>query len=363
MDPAPRDLMDARWSPEQAQAWQRRLGWLSGANYLPASAGNQLEMFAAETFDPEAIDRELGWARQAGLNSLRIFLHDLLWEHDRAGLLARLDRVLGIAGRHGLGVLPVFFDSCWHPYPQWGPQRGVEPGVHNSLWLQSPGAVVLRDPSRFAALAGYVGGVIGHFRDDPRIQGWDLWNEPCNGGGPAYGSRDLEGKATLIAHLLPEVFRWARAARPSQPLTSGVWNGGDWGDDRYLTPIQRVQLHASDVVSFHSYQKPAETLARIRSLGRFGRPLWCTEYMARPTGSTIPALAPLLQEHGVGAWQWGLVQGRSQTHLAWDTWKNPCPGEPAEWFHDLFRGDGTPYRAEEIAILGECRARAGIGGA
>src|SRR5687767_15412666 len=62
-----------RWTPERANAWYKEQPWLVGSNYIPANAINQLEMFQAQTFDPQRIDRELGWAKtQFGMNTMRV---------------------------------------------------------------------------------------------------------------------------------------------------------------------------------------------------------------------------------------------------------------------------------------------------
>ena len=343
-------LSAQRWSPEQAWTWQRALPWLVGCNYNPAYAGNQLEWLSRGAFDAAAVERELGWAQSLGLTSMRVFLHDLCWQQDPAGFLATIDRLLGIADSKGIGLLLTFFDSCWHPVPRLGAQRGPEPFTHNSLWVQSPGAPVLRDAAKFAALEPYVTGMIAHFRNDRRIHGWDLWNEPDNRNDGAYGPRDLgAAKADTVLPLLAQTFAWARAARPSQPLTSGIW-WGDYSADK-LSPFQRLQVEASDIVSFHSYRRPEETAGCIRQLQAQGRPLWCTEFMARGANSTFAGILPLLKEHHVGAWCWGFVQGRTQTHMPWDSWQRQYDAEPELWFHEILRGDGTPYRTDEAELI------------
>ena len=87
----PEKIADApgRWTLERASAWSRTQPWLVGCNYMPSSAINQLEMFQADTFYPQLIDREFGLAQSLGFNSVRVFLHDLLWKHDRDGFLKR----------------------------------------------------------------------------------------------------------------------------------------------------------------------------------------------------------------------------------------------------------------------------------
>ena len=69
----------ARWAKERARRWYDETGWLLGCNFVPSTAGNQLEMWQADTWDAATIDRELGWAERLGMNSVRVFLHDLLW--------------------------------------------------------------------------------------------------------------------------------------------------------------------------------------------------------------------------------------------------------------------------------------------
>ncbi len=346
----PAHYTDPPWTPERAADWQRRTGWLIGCNYTPAYAANQIELWSAETFDPATIDRELADAAALGFNAVRVYLHDLAYAADPHGLLDRIDRYLALAARHGLGVIPVIFDSVWHPFPHPGRQREPEPGVHNAGWVQSPGAAILSEPARFAALEGYVRSLIARFRDDARILLWDLWNEPDNPNTPAYGPRDLgAAKAEIVRPLLDLTFAWVRSEQPIQPLTSGVWAGG-W-DDASLTPLQRLQLARSDIVSFHCYEAAAAMAVRIAELRRFSRPLLCTEYMARPKGSTFVAILPLLAHEEVGAVSWGLHRGRTQTHLAWDTWRAPSLGEPAVWFHDILWPDGRPYLQAEADLI------------
>jgi len=340
-----------RWPAEKARAWYAPQPWLTGANYLPANAINQLEMWQAASFDPARIELELGWAESIGMNTMRVFLHDLPWQEDAAGFRARIDRFLTIAARHHIRPVFVFFDSCWDPAPRPGAQHAPTPGVHNSGWVQSPGAAALRDTAQHARLAAYVTGVVKAFANDKRILAWDVWNEPDNDNASSYGKQEPKDKLVLVEALLPKVFAWARAGRPSQPLTCGVWRG-DWSSDAKLTAIERIQLENSDVISFHNYDGPAELEKRIEWLQRYQRPMLCTEYMARGNGSTFAGSMPVLKKHKVGAINWGLVAGRSQTFLPWDSWQKPYTDrEPAIWFHEVFRTDGTPYRADETALI------------
>ena len=181
-----------RWSCDMANAWHDEHGWLVGCNFIPSTAINQLEMWQADTFDLATIDRELGWAKSIGFNSVRVYLHDMLWEQDAAGFLDRIDNFLKVTDKHEIGVMFVLFDSCWDPFPKLGPQLAPKPHVHNSGWVQNPGAEVLKNPAKHEeALRSYVIGVVGRFRNDRRIQVWDVWNEPDNLNTQAYGDREL----------------------------------------------------------------------------------------------------------------------------------------------------------------------------
>jgi hypothetical protein len=338
-----------RWPVDRANAWYQAQGWLVGANYVTSTAINQLEMFQAGTFDARRIDNELRVARLAGFNTMRVFLHDMLWAQDRQGFSARLAQFVTIAASHGIKPLFVLFDSCWDPHPAVGPQRAPTPGVHNSGWVQSPGADHLGDPAYRAVLQDYVTGVLSIFRNDNRVLGWDLWNEPDN---PASAYRKVErkDKLDLVTALLPQVFQWARAVNPAQPLTSGVWQG-NWSDAGRRSTISGIQLDNSDVISFHSYAKPAGFEARIAELSPLGRPILCTEYLARSQGSTVEGILPIAKRHNVGAYNWGFVAGKTQTYLPWDSWDHPYATAPKTWFSDLLMPDGMPFQNREIQTV------------
>ena len=339
-----------RWPAQQANDWYTRQPFLVGSNFIPSTAINELEMWQADTFDLPTIDRELGWAGGLGMNTMRVFLHNLLWQQDSAGFLRRTDQFLQVADKHHIRIMFVLLDSVWDPYPKLGRQRDPKPHVHNSGWVQAPGAEILKNEPRWnQELKPYVVGVISHFRDDPRVLMWDLMNEPDNENG-SYKTQELPNKAEVALRLLREEWKWARSSNPSQPLTSGVWKDG-WSSDDKLSAMASFQLQNSDVITFHSYDPPDEMKSRIASLRRFGRPIFCTEYMARPRGSTFAAILPLLKAERVGAYNWGFVNGKSQTIYPWDSWEKTYTGEPPVWFHDIFRKDGSPYDPKEVTLI------------
>ena len=325
---------------------------------MPSTAVNQLEMWQADTYDEATIDRELGWAADLGFNTMRVFLHDLLWKEDAEAFLGRIDAFLAVADRHGIAVMLVFFDGVWNPEPVVGAQPDPIPHVHNSQWVQGPGAEILGDFERHDELEPYVKGVVGRFRSDPRVLAWDLFNEPDNPNILSYLDVELPAatKDPAAEELLRKAFGWARSVDPIQPITAGVWQG-QWADPEMLSPINEMMLNESDVVSFHSYEPAGSVRTLVADLQQYGRPVLCTEYMARSVGSTFQTILPIFDEENIGAYNWGLVTGRTQTIYTWLSWLTMDPADADPWFHDIFHPDGAPYDPEEIALIRELTGR------
>jgi Cellulase (glycosyl hydrolase family 5) len=344
-----------RWSESKANSWYAGQPWLVGANYIPSNAINELEMFQAVTFDPGINDRELGLAESIGMNTARVFLQDQLWEQDPAGFKERLNIFLSIAAKHHIRPLLVLFDSCWETNPHLGPQHPPIPGIHNSGWVQSPGKERLLNLADEPKLQAYVVGVVGAFANDDRVLAWDIWNEPDNGGGDK--KEDVPAKVERVNELLPKAFAWARSVHPTQPLTSGLW-AGNWTDPAKESTTTKIQLEESDVISFHNYEWPERFEERIRELQQYHRPILCSEYMARGAGSTFDGSLPMAKKYNVAAINWGLVAGKTQTYLPWDSWERPYVLiQPTIWFHEVFRNDGTPYREHEVTLIRELSGR------
>jgi len=320
------------WSIEKANAWYNAHPWINGADYIPSNAINQLEMWQAESFDPVLIDKELGWAEQIGFNTMRVYLHSLAWKQDAAGFKNRMGQFLDIAARHKIQPLFVFFDDCWNKEARAGKQPDPKPGVHNSGWVQDPGDPLSKDSTVFPELEKYVKDVLTRFKNDKRILLWDLYNEPGN-----------SGKLESSLPLLKKVFSWAREVNPDQPISAGLWA---WDFEK----LNAFQLLNSDIITYHDYEEPQWHQRVIDLLKASGRPLICTEYMARTRNSRFANILPMLKNENVGAINWGFVAGKTNTIYAWDT---PLPdgSQPLEWFHDIFKQDGKPYRQDEVDLI------------
>lgn len=340
------------WSAKQANDWYKSQPWLVGANFNPSTSINQLEMWQEETFDATTIDKELGWAASIGMNTMRVYLHDLLHKDNPKAFFNNINSYLNIADKHGIKTLFVLFDSCWDPFPALGKQHDPIPHVHNSGWVQSPGQNALKDASQYPRLEKYVKETVSHFRDDKRILGWDIWNEPDNMTGPSYEKVEIPNKAELVYPLLKNAFEWARAQNPEQPLTSGLWIG-DWSVHEKMKEIHKLQVDQSDIISFHCYDHPKDFEKRIKEMQKYGKPMLCTEYMARPNGSTFQGFLPIAKKYKIAMFNWGLVDGKTQTKYPWDSWTKTYTSEPKTWFHEVFENNGEPYKTEEVNFIKE----------
>lgn len=320
-----------QWSAAKANAWYAQHPWINGSDYITSTAVNQLEMWQADTFDPKTIDKELGWAQSIGFNTMRVFLHSLAWKQDPAGFKSRVNQYLTIADKHHIQTIFVFFDDCWNPNPKIGRQPEPKVGVHNSGWMQDPGRPI-KTAAEYEELHQYVADVLHRFGHDKRILLWDLYNEPGN-----------SNKKEASLPLLSKIFMWARLAAPEQPISAGLWS---WDYEK----LNAFQVANSDVITYHDYETPEWHLRVVQLLKAYGRPVICTEYMARPRNSTFENTMPMLKAEHIGAINWGLVEGKTNTKYAWDT-PMPDGGEPKLWFHEVFRKDGTPYSEKEVSLI------------
>lgn len=346
-------MQAARWSKDRIDDWRRRTGWLLGCNYLPSYAVNFIEFWQRDRFDPRAIAAELQLAASTGLNSLRVNLSYVNWKHEGDRHLQNADRFLELAAQAGLRVVLTPFDDCQfsgHP-TEYGRQPDPLPGVHNSRANGSPGRERVLEWAADPSIEAYFKTVVERYRDDRRIVYWDLYNEPGNrmefGAGesrefdPALEQKSLE--------LLQKCFRWARAIDPVQPLSVAAWRVGDQraGEAPYDNAIDRYALEHSDLISMHAYV-PLERIQRlIEFAAQFDRPIVVSEWLGRAVGSRVEQQLPLLAENSIGSFHWGLVNGRTQTHLPWPF----LDVDSKEWFHDLYRADHSAWDPAEIAVF------------
>ena len=326
---------EKRWSQDRAWQWQKDKGWMVGSNFNPSTSINQLEFWQEDTYDQETIERELEWSAELGMNTHRVYLHNLLWDQDSVGFIKRIENYLEISDSKGIKTLLVLFDDCWPPAPKLGKQPDPMPFVHNSWWVQSPGSAILGDSSRHIEVKSYVKGIISHFANDKRVIGWDLYNEPGNVAPTQKGHNEFAikgNKDVFTLSLLRKAFKWAREVNPSQPLTTSIWKtwekDTDWSKLDSLSDLSKFTLYNSDIISFHTYGDINEMKLRVEQLEIYNRPIMCTEYLARSQGSTFQAMLPLLKEKQIAAINWGFVAGKTNTIFPWSSWDEDFTSVP-----------------------------------
>lgn len=334
-----------RWSAEKANSWYENIAWPVGCDYVPAYAGNQIQMWSSATWDPEAIDSELALAEDLGFNTVRIFLHHKVWEAEREAYFAHIDEFLGIASSHGISTLMTLFTNGGSEKRYYGEEISPVPGIHNSIWARTPGETIINDPSRWGIVEKYEKDVLKRYKDDSRIICWCLYNEPAN------------GTDCKTLPLLRKVFDWAREINPSQPLTATIVTNPFHCNPKHYgrLPLIAYVCENSDIMSFHCYDDTQSMADFIALMESFGRPVFCTEYLGRTRGSTFEAVLPVMKEHKVAAYNFGLVNGATQCHYQWndvvDGEKVPFTEEPELWFHDIFLPDHTPWSQSEVSFL------------
>lgn len=322
-----------QWTPEQAWEWYDQQPWYVGFNYIPANAINYTAMWDKTSFSPDVIDKELELASRTGFNCARVVLQYVVWEDDPAYFKNTFEQFLAICDKHGIKVMPTFFDDCvfgMNRDPRIGVQFEPFEGWYAWAWSPSPGHSMVVDSTTHPKLERYVKDVMTAFREDDRIFVWDLYNEPTNG-----------GLGDVSLPLVRKVFRWAREVNPSQPITIAYWY-----DNKALEDIIFAN---SDIITFHSYDPKEKVEALIKKLKKHKRPIICTEWLNRPRGSVVKSMLPLWFEEKIGALHWGLVNGKTQTHLPWG--HRPGDPKPEVWQHDLYHNNLKPYRIEELNLF------------
>ncbi|MCL1794384.1 MAG: cellulase family glycosylhydrolase [Oscillospiraceae bacterium] len=320
-----------RWTEEKANNWQKETGWLFGFNYVASTAVNSTEMWQRETYDKETIKRELAIGAKTGYNSCRVFLQYIVWENERDGFLETFGDFCEIARANGISVMPILFDDCAFAgkEPYLGAQTPPVPGIHNSGWTPSPGNLIADNPEKEQVISDYAKNVIGAFGSHGNIAAWDLYNEPGN-----------NGRREKCLPLLKKAFSWARDANPTQPLTAGIWEFREY-DLKFAD--------MSDIITYHDYAPIENSKEKINELKKYNRPVICTEWLLRQHGNKFESHMPLFAGEIAGAYNWGLIKGKTQTNLHWGSKLNDP--EPEIWQHDLYHSDGTPYSAAEIEFI------------
>lgn len=334
------ELVGAAWSAERAKAYMEPYGVIKGVNYIPSYCYSYIEMW--HHFNEEWIRRELSYAKEIGINSLRVFVAACQWETRRELVCERLDRFLDICGEHGFSILLTLQPNTYQiPGQTLAPGEdpfiiNYQPGGHDKSWIYRGARIfdckgLWREDQE--GICRFVSEIVGRYGQDRRVAFWDLYNEPWE----------------ECRELLELAFACARAQNPIQPLTS-CWRAWD----------------LSDITTFHCYEQPGkpphmqaggihyltfeEELARAASTGK---PVLCSECVARTFGNELKAFLPYFSRAHIGFYIWGFCAGSAQYHIPWE-WPVGSP-EPRRWFQCLLYPDGTPFDVEEIRLIRDFR--------
>lgn len=208
-----------------SSAFTDTAGWL-GAAYTPSAAPNNWWWHWYEQYEP-GIERELPMLkRRLGVTTLRTFLAWEVFEANPSGLHSNMERFLSVAGKSNITVGFVFFDDCWnHQGGSVAKQCTPRKGVHNGCWMASPqdaNRVGSNASNAYTPLKAYVSTTVAAFKSDPRVQWWEVFNEP---------RRD-----NWSLGLRAAAFSWAKASQPLAPVISC------WDDS-----------NATDILDHHDY--------------------------------------------------------------------------------------------------------------
>ncbi len=327
------------WTEDRIWEWYRKQPWIVGFNYLPSYAVNSTEMWQGGSFDDGQIERELSVAAKIGYNSCRVFIQYLLWKEEREQLFEHFERFLEVAYGHGIRTVPILFDDCAFSgkrEPYLGKQDEPVKGIHNSGWTPSPGLETADREEEYPLLERYVTEFVTRYGADERVLFWDLYNEPGN-----------SERNEKCQKLLQSAFQWARSCEPAQPMTAGVWKFREFD-------LECAKL--SDLVSYHDYCGLETTVERVERLEEYNRPLLCTEWLHRNANNRWETHLPYYKKKRIGLFNWGLVEGRTQTYLSWNREENLGEGKNLDWQHDVLRKDYTPYRKQEVELLSSLTA-------
>ncbi len=323
-----------QWTTDKAWKWYKENPWICGFNYIPSNAINYTAMWDKTSFSPDLIEKELALASTTGFNAVRVVLQFIVWEDDPKYFKDTFTRFLSICTRYRIKVIPAFFDDCvfgTNTDPHLGKQPEPFIGWYAWEWSPSPGHSIVLDTTTYPRLEKYIKDIIWSYRNDPAILVWDLYNEPTNSG--------LGGKSLS---LVKKVFKWAREINPKQPVTIGYWN-----DNKELNDIIFAN---SDIITFHSYSQKESVEKLIEYLKQQNRPIICTEWLNRPRGSTVESVLPVFFSENIGCLHWGLVNGKTQTHLPWGHRPGDMPYRGI-WQHDLYTTDFKMYSPYELQLF------------
>ncbi len=360
--------MTERWSVQKAQAWYEAQPWIRGYNTYPSNCVNRIAMW--QKYNHEAVIKQARYefqlARDTGFNAVRMFIQFEVWLYEHDSFMANLEEYIAAAAEFGQKIMFVIGNDCSVPKDfynvtfgeqkiDWGYHSGICRGQHSGTHGNNAGYLLCDEPEMAEKFLAMVEEFAVTYGQDERVQIWDVWNEIGN-----------SKRGMMSVPLMEKCCEILRAHDVIQPLTVSIWSL--WpGHEPLCTEAEMRGVELSDVLSFHSYnsfQTMIKTIEIIRE--RFGdRPLLNTEWLNRIRHNNVDELFPLFYLENIGSYHWGLMQGFSQTYEPWggffakiDDPDYYGPEDLTKLQHDLYRFNGHPYIAKEVAIIKEFSALA-----
>ncbi len=345
-----------QWSRERAWEWYHSVPWIRGFNGYPSNCVNRIAMWQSYKHGEvmEQLEREFALAKETGFNAVRAIIQFECWYYEHDSFMQNLEEYLTLASKYGLGVMLCLGNDCSVPRElfkpavfgeqpvDWGYHGGIRRGAHSVVY-NTEGYYLLDEPSIEPKYYEMADELAAKYCKDPRIQIWDVWNEPGNG-----------KRYDKSLHAMERFFEIIRSHQPIQPLTADCWSYT--ADMVPARNIERRAIELSDVVTFHYYGSLQNMVVLIKNLKEYGRPLINNEWLNRIAGNRVEDIFPLFWLERIGSYHWGLMAGYSQTYEPWGYYYDECkkPGselDMTKWQHDLFRFNGEPYSEKELAIV------------
>lgn len=358
--------MSGKWSKEKAWEWYNSMPWIRGFNGYPSNCVNRVAMWQSYKHDEvmAQTEYEFNLAKETGFNAVRMIIMFEVWLYEHDSFMANLEEYIALADKYGLGVMFTIGNDCNVPkdfytfkfgeqHIDWGYHSGIKRGQHSGTHTEM-GYQLNDDPEYTGKFYEMVDEFAAKYAKDPRVQIWDVWNEIGNG---------RRGTASLA--MMKKCFEIIRSHDQIQPLTADCWR---YSGETYLptTEEELAALEESDVITFHYYRSFSSMVKIIESLKEaYGRPLICNEWLNRIAHNNVDEIFPLFYIENVGSYHWGLIQGFSQTYEPWGGYLKQIADPNYEGNldltklqHDLYRFNGLPYIAKEVAIIKDFSARA-----
>ncbi len=345
--------MSGKWTKEQAWDWYGRQPWIRGWCGYPSNCVNRVAMWQEYGHTDVAAQEEAEFklARGIGYNAVRAIIQFEVWRFEHDSFMKNLEEYIAAAARNGIKVMLCLGNDCTVPKslfqpvvfgPQnvdWGYHSGIKRGPHAGGYSE-PGYMLLDESEYEQDYYDMVSELADKYGRDERIQIWDVWNE--------IGASRRNMKSVKAMETFFEILRGKNVM---QPLTADGWNKFENAEH------ERRAMELSDIITFHSYKNFGDVVALIDRLKElYGRPLINNEWLNRYENNRVQELFPLFWLERIGSYNWGLVQGYSQTYEPWGGYFMREEFENGTldlkgWQHDLFRFNGLPYDPNEIKVI------------